>query len=284
MQDGPRRLSRCGSRCTRSTSSQPVTAGFDTVHARPRGISGPRSRAGHELTPLVRSSARSAALPAESVGAVQSRIACASTCARPAQSTPGGDRGGHISTAFPAGRPAARGRGDRRLARPLEPGPADSREGSRVIVVADADFLARRDAYELVGARRTVPSPARATTTSPSREQPRPLARPPRPAAGAGQGTDGAAVHAPPRSAPRGRGELPPGGAGHQRAPGADRGAARRSQPAGRAGRGLSGSASARSPPSAVRRRSRAACAGGARRSSRSSRRRSCGCSGASPR
>jgi len=140
---------------TQFDDTQPVTAGFDNVMLAHAGVLAARSGSGLRLTPLVRSSNASALLPAPSVGRMNPYRLRENVRPTGDVHTMAAMVEGRFHSAFPAGRPTPPPQGgtagwkDEWSLGLREP----SDGGSRVIVVADADFLGDAMAYELVGRR-----------------------------------------------------------------------------------------------------------------------------------
>jgi ABC-type uncharacterized transport system involved in gliding motility auxiliary subunit len=134
--------------------TQPVTAGFDGVLLAHAGTLSAEAGSSVRLTPLLRSSNASALLP--TAGLAEQNPYRLRESVRPtgAVYTLAAAIEGTLPSAFPAGKPAAP-----KDAAPSEPGDPwalglkASKDVSRVIVVADADFLGDAMAYELVGRR-----------------------------------------------------------------------------------------------------------------------------------
>jgi ABC-type uncharacterized transport system involved in gliding motility auxiliary subunit len=136
----------------RFDDAQPVTGGFDTVLLAHAGFLEAGGTA--TLTPLVTSSENSAALPADKVGAMNPYRLREDVRPTGRTYTMAGIVEGAFRSAFPSGRPAAApeagtaGWPDR-----WSLGLRASKDTSRIVVIADADFLADAMAYELVGRR-----------------------------------------------------------------------------------------------------------------------------------
>ena len=130
--------------------TQPVTAGFDSILVAHAGHLAPLANAGAgpEFVPLLRSSTRSAALPLAQVERTnpyrladlvkpsgQSHVIAAAI-------------NGRFESAYPNGKPPApEGAGSTGERDPWQLGLKESKGSSRVIVIADADFLANDMAY-----------------------------------------------------------------------------------------------------------------------------------------
>ncbi len=132
----------------------PITAGFDSVMLAHAGWFTPAPRSAIRFTPLLRSSPRSAAVPADQVEKLNPY--------RLAESLqPTGHRypfaaliEGRFATAFPAGKPAPsaeRGATGEKSAWDL--GLRRSGTTSRVVVIGDADFLSNDMAYATISRR-----------------------------------------------------------------------------------------------------------------------------------
>ena len=134
--------------------TQPVTAGFDNVLLAHAGVLGPAAGTSVKFTPLLRSSASSATLPVADLARQNPYRLRESVRPTGEVYTMAASIEGKLRSAFPGGKPAAP-----KDAAPSEPGDPwqlglqESKDESRVIVVADADFLGDAMAYEVVGRR-----------------------------------------------------------------------------------------------------------------------------------
>lgn len=134
--------------------TQPITAGFDTVLLAHAGRVFRRETADIRLTPLVRSSPASALLPV--AGLEQQNPYRLRENLRPTgeMHTMAAVVEGRFRTGFPDGRPApAPGAGTSEWPDRWSLGLRESPEPSRVMVVADVDFLGDAMSYEVVGRR-----------------------------------------------------------------------------------------------------------------------------------
>jgi ABC-2 type transport system permease protein len=133
--------------------THPVTAGFDAVMLAHTGYLAPTPGSNVKFTPLLRSSPKAAPLPADKVKEINPYLLADQIKPTGASYTLAAAVEGRFHTAFPNGKPAApEGAG-----RTGEPDPwaldlKDSKSTSRVIVIADADFL--NDAMAFTGVTR----------------------------------------------------------------------------------------------------------------------------------
>jgi ABC-type uncharacterized transport system involved in gliding motility auxiliary subunit len=134
--------------------AQPVTAGFDSVMLAHAGVLAAADGASTKITPLLRSSDASALLPASEVGRMNPYRLRDDVRPTGETYTMAAVVEGRFRSAFPAGKPAAApGAGFNDGPDAWALGLRESKETSRVIVVADADFLADAMAYQLVSRR-----------------------------------------------------------------------------------------------------------------------------------
>jgi ABC-type uncharacterized transport system involved in gliding motility auxiliary subunit len=134
--------------------TQPVTAGFDAVLVAHTGYVEPLAGSKVKFTPLLRTSNKAAPLPADKVHDINPYLL-------PDQIKPTGtayaiaaEVEGHFQTAFPNGKPAApEGAGATDEPDPWILGLKESKGTSRVIVIADADFLNDAMAFTAVTRR-----------------------------------------------------------------------------------------------------------------------------------
>jgi ABC-type uncharacterized transport system involved in gliding motility auxiliary subunit len=144
---------------TRFDDTQPVTAGFDNVMLAHAGVLATKADAAARLTPLLRSSGANALLPAAKVGQMNPYRLRENVRPTGDVLTMAALVDGRLRTAFPGGRPTPPpGSGTSDWKDQWSLGLRESKEGgSRVIVVADADFLGDAMSYELVGRRGGAP-------------------------------------------------------------------------------------------------------------------------------
>jgi ABC-2 type transport system permease protein len=136
--------------------SQAVTAGFDSVllahagHVEPLGGDAPAVR----FTPLLRSSPRSGPLSADTIEKINPYRLVDEIKPRGEPYALAAMVEGRFRTAFPGGKPPpGEGRGTTGEPDPWQLGLRESKSASRVIVIADADFLHNEIAYAAVTRR-----------------------------------------------------------------------------------------------------------------------------------
>ena len=139
---------------TQLDDTQPVTAGFDALMLAHAGTLAPRTGTDVRWTPLVQSSRASALLPVAGIGDVNPYRLRENVQPTGEVYTLAAVVEGRFRSAFPAGRPAPPpGGGSADWPDQWSLGLRESKEHSRVIVVADADFLGDAMSYEVVGRR-----------------------------------------------------------------------------------------------------------------------------------
>jgi ABC-type uncharacterized transport system involved in gliding motility auxiliary subunit len=137
----------------RFDDTQPVTAGFDSVMLAHAGFLAAADPA-LQLTPLLQSSAHSAPLPGDTVGRMNPYRIRENLRPTGEVYTMAALVEGHLHSAFPGGRPPApKNGGSAGWADQWSLGLKESKDRSRLVVVADADFLGDAMSYEAVGRR-----------------------------------------------------------------------------------------------------------------------------------
>jgi ABC-2 type transport system permease protein len=134
--------------------AQPVTAGFDAIMLAHTGYLEPIPGVATSFTPLLRSSPKAGALPADEVKQMNPYTLADRIKPTGQPFVLAAAVEGHFHTAFPNGKPAApEGAGSSDEPDPWVLGLKESKGTSRVIVVADADFLNDAMAYTAVSRR-----------------------------------------------------------------------------------------------------------------------------------
>lgn len=134
--------------------AQPVTAGFDSVLLAHTGYLEPIPGAATTFTPLLRSSTKAAPLPADEVKHINPYQLADHIKPTGKSYVLAAEVDGRFQSAFPQGKPAApAGAGETGEADPWALGLKASKTTSRVIVIADADFLNDIMAYTTVTRR-----------------------------------------------------------------------------------------------------------------------------------